>query len=111
MEVQIAVSGSRDGHAFDLWVEPEGMVYEFPGADKVLLSFRGPDAMMVELSHRDDAIVIWRPADTEVWATLPDGSCDQIGGWRHIPVPGLDSGGAATNLPAREAIETFFHQR
>ncbi len=47
------------------------MRYEFPREGKIVLSFHGPDAMLAELAHYPDAVVIWRPADTEVWASAP----------------------------------------
>lgn len=71
MEFQLAVSAAPGSHAFVVWVEPEGMAYELPATVEVVLSFRGCDAMRVELSHRPDGLIIWRPADTEVWATTP----------------------------------------
>jgi hypothetical protein len=86
------------------------MTYEFPLTAEVLLSFRGADAMTVELTHHPDGLVIWRPADTEVWATTPDGICNQIAGWRDNPCPGLDSGGAPLGVPARQMIEALFHR-
>ena len=91
MEFQLVVSAPPDSHLFEIWVEPEGMMYELPGVSKVVLSFRGADAMTVELSHRPNAVVIWRPSDTEVWASTTDGTFEQIAGWRHNPFPGLDS--------------------
>lgn len=109
MEFQLSVDASSDGHSFELWIEPEGMSYGFPETGTVILSFRGPDAMKAEISHRPDAMIVWRPADTEVWATTPDGVCDQIAGWRDIPAPGLDSGGAPLTVPVRQLIEGIFH--
>jgi len=32
-------------------------------------------------------LIIWRPADTEVWATIPDGTSEQIGGWKDNTLP------------------------
>jgi len=112
MEFQLVVSAPPDSHshAFALWAEPEGMAYEFPAARRVILAFRGPDAMALEMSHRPDGVIIWRPADTEVWATTLDGGCEQVAGWRDIPAPGLDSAGAPLDVPARELIETLFHR-
>ncbi|MEV0455792.1 hypothetical protein [Catellatospora methionotrophica] len=109
MEFQLSVSASPDSHPFDLWVEPEGMMYQFPARSTVILSFRGPDAMKAEISHRSDGLIVWRPADTEVWATTADGSCDQIAGWRDLPAPGLDSGGAPMTVTPRQLIEDLFH--
>ena len=109
MEFHLVVAAPADSARFELWIEPEGMVYEFPATSRVVLAFRGSGAMSVELSHRPDAVIIWRPADTEVWATTPDGAYEQIAGWRDNPAPGLDSAGAASSVPARELIERLFH--
>jgi hypothetical protein len=109
MEFQLAVSASSDGHPFEVYVEPEGMVYEFPGTGKVVFAFRGPGAITAEVTHRPDKLIVWRPPDTEVWATTPDGNCEQIAGWREAPAPGLDSAGLPLNVPARELIESLFH--
>jgi hypothetical protein len=111
MEFQLVVSAPPDSHPFELWVEPEGMMYELPATGPVVLAFRGADAMAVELCHRPNAVVIWRPPDTEVWATTPDGVCEQIAGCRDIPFPGLDSGGAQLSVPGRVLIEKIFHDR
>ncbi|MFI7678907.1 hypothetical protein [Actinophytocola sp. NPDC049390] len=79
-----------------LLVEPEGMAYEFPPAERVLLTFRGPSSMKFEVSHAADCLTIWRPADTEVWAaTRPGASVEQIA-WSTNPFFGLDK--AAGNL-------------
>ena len=43
--------------------------------------------MTVELTHRPDVLIIWRPADTEVWATTSHGVGEQIGGWKDNPAP------------------------
>lgn len=109
MEFQFVVTASPDDQPFQLWIEPEGMAYAFSAAGKVVLAFRGPDAMTAEISHRADAVIVWRPADTEVWATTPDGVGGQIAGWRDNPAPGLDSGGPTLDVPARELIESIFH--
>ena len=109
MEYQLVVSAPPDSHPFELWIEPEGMMYELPATSKVVLTFRSSGAMTVELAHRPDGVVIWRPGDTEVWATTPDGSCEQIAGWQNIPFPGLDSGGAPVDVPGRALIERLFH--
>lgn len=71
-------------------VEPEGMSYDFPPQERVLLTFRGPAAAVpeFELTHGADGLTIWRPSDTEVWATLADGSHQQIGGFADMPAPG-----------------------
>jgi hypothetical protein len=62
-----------------------------------LLTFRGSDRLQqLEITHRPDALVIWRPADTEVWATLGDGTREQIGGFADNPAPGMDTGHAAS---------------
>jgi hypothetical protein len=85
--------GSGDGSPFAVVIEPEGMEYSFPPHEKVLLTLRprrrGPH--YIELVHRTDSVTIWRPSDTEVWATLADGTTEQIGGWAHIPAPWIDS--------------------
>jgi hypothetical protein len=109
VEFTLVVAAQTDSHQFELWIEPEGMMYEFPAASKVVLAFRGHGAGPVELTHRPDGVIIWRPADTEVWATTPDGVCEQIAGWRDNPAPGLDSAGAPLSIPARELIEKLFH--
>jgi hypothetical protein len=109
VEFQLSVSAPPDSHSFELWVEPEGMRYRFPVTGTVVLSFRGPDAMKAEMSHRPDGIIVWRPADTEVWAIAPDGTGEQIAGWPDNPAPGLDSRGAPLSVSARELIETLFH--
>jgi hypothetical protein len=95
-EVQILVSGGQDDEPFALIVEPEAMQYEFPAQSKVLLTFKGPEPMQFDLGHHRDAIVIWRPGDTEVWATLTDGSTEQIGGFADNPAPWMDSGSGAS---------------
>ncbi len=109
MEFRLVVSAPPDSHVFELWIEPEGMMYELPATSKVVLSFRGRDAMTVELCHRLDGVVIWRPPDTEVWATLPDGACGQIAGWLENPFPGLDSGAEPTEVSGRVLVERLFH--
>lgn len=111
MEFRLVVDSRPDGHPFEVSVEPEAMSYSFPATGKVVLTLRGPDAMTAELTHLPDALIIWRPADTEVWATTPDGVCEQIGGHRGNPFPGHDTGGAPTRLPMRTIIETLFHGR
>ncbi|GAB2630855.1 hypothetical protein GCM10027088_00830 [Nocardia goodfellowii] len=97
MEFQLAVTASPDSHRYSIIVEPEGMTYEFPAAIKVVLMFRGPDSMLAELTHYPDTLAIWRPADTEVWATTTDGHCEQIGGFTNNPAPGFDTGGKPEN--------------
>jgi hypothetical protein len=109
MEFRLVLDSPPDGHVFEVSVEPEAMSYSFPATGKVVLTFRGPDAMTAELTHLPDALIIWRPADTEVWATTPDGVCEQIGGRRDNPFPGLDTGGAPMPLPMRTIIETLFY--
>jgi hypothetical protein len=82
-----------------LVIEPEGTEYEFPPAEKVQLTFRGPSSMKFEISHAADCLTIWRPADTEVWAAaLPGESIEQIA-WAAIPFPWLDNGGAGLGPP------------
>jgi hypothetical protein len=109
MEFQLVVSAPADRHPFELWVEPEGMMYELPATETVVLAFRGTDAMTVELAHRPNAVIIWRPPDTEVWATTPDGACTHIAGWPDLPFPGLDTGGAPLDAPVRQLVERIFH--
>ncbi len=89
--VRMLVQGDADT-PFSVMVEPEAMSYDFPPQERVLLTFRGPVAAAdFEVVHGPDYLTIWRPADTEVWATLADGTHEQIGGWAHIPAPWLDS--------------------
>ncbi|MDI6100847.1 hypothetical protein QLQ12_19735 [Actinoplanes sp. NEAU-A12] len=109
MEFQLAVSSPADSQPFELWVEPEGMYYEFPAVGPIVLAFRGPDAMRAELSYHPDKVIIWRPADTEVWATRENGDREQIAGWKDIPAPGLDTAGAPLEAPVRGLIENLFH--
>ncbi|WP_433064834.1 hypothetical protein [Dactylosporangium sp. CS-033363] len=109
MEFQLSVSAPDGGHRFEVWVEPEGMYYELPETAQLVLSFRGPDAMRAEFTHRPDKVIIWRPADTEVWASVAGGAAEQIAGWHHIPAPGLDSDGGQLSMPGRELIERMFH--
>ncbi|MFI9400754.1 hypothetical protein [Nocardia sp. NPDC052316] len=87
MEFQIAVSAPPDRLRFVLMIEPEAMHYEFPKEGKVVLAFRGPDSMLAELIHYPDAVVIWRPADTQVWATTADGHLNRSAGSMTIRVP------------------------
>ncbi len=111
MEFQLAVSAPSDSHRFVVIIEPEAMHYEFPTEGKVVLTFRGPDAMLAELAHYPDGVVLWRPADTEVWATTADGRCELIAGRADNPAPGLDTGGKPLNQPQRQLIERlFYHQ-
>jgi len=51
MEFQFVVSAPADSHLFEVSVEPEAMAYTLPTTTKVVLTFRGPDAMTVELTH------------------------------------------------------------
>lgn len=78
---------------FSVHIEPEGMEYDLPPHDKVLLTFIAPDTDIQYLNvvHHPDSLIIWRPADTEVWVTLSDGTREQIGGFSGIPAPWLDS--------------------
>jgi hypothetical protein len=88
---RMLVQGEADT-SFSVMVEPEAMSYDFPPQERVLLTFRGPVAdAQFEVVHGSDYLTIWRPADTEVWATLADGTHEQIGGWAHVPAPWLDS--------------------
>lgn len=111
MEFQLAVSAPSDRHRFTIVVEPEAMQYEFPEAGKIVLTFRGPDAMQAELSHHPDTIVIWRPADTQVWATSADGRSEQIAGFADNPAPGLDTGGKPLDRPLRQSLEAVFYNQ
>lgn len=111
MEFQLAVTAPPGSHQFSIIVEPEAMTYEFPAAGKVVLTFRGPDSMLAELSHYPDLVVIWRPADTEVWAGTADGQSEQIGGFADNPAPGFDSGGKRLDRPLRETVERIFYDR
>ncbi|HSX68953.1 hypothetical protein [Nocardioides sp.] len=69
------------------------MQFDFPPTEKVLLTFVVPDRSKTyfDVSHGTDFLTIWRPADTEVWATLADGEKFQIGGFPGVPAPWLDS--------------------
>ncbi|MFC9435744.1 hypothetical protein [Nocardia sp. NPDC057030] len=111
MEFQLTVSAPAGSHRFVVVIEPEAMHYEFPREGKVLLTFRGPDSMAAELSHYPDAVVIWRPADTQVYATTVDGRCEQIAGFDDNPAPGLDAGGKPLDRPAKELLEQLFYNR
>jgi hypothetical protein len=92
--VSMLVETRQQGRV-SLLVEPEGMEYEFPPAERVLLTFRGPSSMKFEVSHARDCLTIWRPADTEVWAaTRPGASVEQIA-WSTVPFPGLDQSAAS----------------
>jgi hypothetical protein len=95
----IEASGSD---SFALLVEPEGMDYQFPPHEKVLLTFVIPEREIqyFDVMHAPDCLTVWRPADTEVWATLADGSRTQIGGFDGVPAPWLDS---ASELPPAQA--------
>ncbi|MFD5179800.1 hypothetical protein ACFWM1_28615 [Nocardia sp. NPDC058379] len=111
MEFQLAISARPDSHQFAVSIEPEGMYYEFPKEGKVVLTFRGPDAMLAELTHYPDAVIVWRPPDTEVWATTTDGTHELIGGFSGNPAPGFDTGGKPLDQPLRGLIERVFHHR
>lgn len=88
---RMLVQGDADA-PFSVMVEPEAMSYDFPPQQRVLLTFRGPVAdAQFEVVHGPDYLTIWRPADTEVWATLADGTHEQIGGWADNPFPWLDT--------------------
>jgi hypothetical protein len=100
--VSLLVETRQHGQV-SLLVEPEGMAYELPPAEQVLLTFRGPSSMKFEVSHAPDCLTIWRPADTEVWAaTQPGASVEQIA-WSANPFPGLDKG--APSLPSKPWLE------
>lgn len=100
-EIQMMIGPIGDGH-FSVAVEPEAMQYDFPPHERVLLTFIVPDRQTTyfDLSHGPDFLQIWRPADTEVWATLADGERMQIGGWSDNPAPWLDTG---SSLKASDA--------
>jgi hypothetical protein len=91
-----------DGSSFTVHIEPEGMEYELPPHDKVLLTFIGPRSQTwyLDVRHEPNALVIWRPGDTEVWATLADGTRTQIARFDGVPAPWLDS---ASELSPRDA--------
>ncbi|QIS20982.1 hypothetical protein [Nocardia terpenica] len=67
--------------------------------------------MLAELAHYPDTVVIWRPADTQVWATTTDGHCEQIAGHADNPAPGLDTGGKPLDQPHRQVIERLYYTR
>ncbi|MFJ2838056.1 hypothetical protein ACIO52_22125 [Nocardia sp. NPDC087230] len=67
--------------------------------------------MLAELTHYPDGVVLWRPADTEVWATAADGNSELIGGFSGNPVPGFDTGGKPLDRPSRGLIERVFHSQ
>lgn len=88
---RMLVRGAADT-PFSVMVEPEAMSYDFPPQERVLLTFRSPIAdAQFEVVHGPDYLTIWRPADTEVWATLANGTHEQIGGFADNPAPWLDS--------------------
>lgn len=98
-ETQYLISTS-DNAPFFVSVEPEGMSWDFSAADKILLSLRGRTPVQyIDLTHHTNGITIWRPSDTEVWATLADGGTWQIGGFADNPAPWLDSGSGADGPP------------
>ncbi|CAM4448480.1 hypothetical protein NONI108955_29355 [Nocardia ninae] len=111
MEFRLAVTAQPDSHQFSIIVEPEAMTYEFPAAGKIVLTFRGPDSMLAELTHYPDTVAVWRPADTEVWATTADGQSEQIGGFSDNPAPGFDTGGKPLDRPLRETLERIFYDQ
>src|SRR4029450_8886930 len=89
-----------DGTPFSVHIEPEGATYEFPPHESVLLTFRQRTAQVqdISLTHHRDALVVWRPGDTEVWATTADGA-EQIAGFGDNPFPWLDSNSTADGPP------------
>jgi len=109
MEFQLAVSAPDGSHRCEVWVEPEGIYFELPETAQLVLSLRGPDAMRAEFTHWPDKVIIWRPADAEVWASVAGGEAEQIAGWRDNPAPGLDSDGGQLSEPGRELIARLFH--
>ncbi|AEV82833.1 hypothetical protein ACWT_1814 [Actinoplanes sp. SE50] len=98
-----------EGHAFTVWVEPEGDCVELPQAQRAVFSFRGPDGMDAQLTHHPDRLVIWRPPDTEVWLSVDGDEFHQVAGFADIPAPGLDSSGAGLSVPIRDIVEDLFH--
>lgn len=104
-QIQMLVEATDD-EPFALLVEPEGMSYEFPPHEKVLLTFLIPatEIQYFDVAHAPDCLTIWRPADTEVWAALADGSRTQIGGFVGAPAPWLDS---ASDAPPEQAPWTW----
>jgi hypothetical protein len=99
-EMQMLVQPGDDAH-FSVHIEPEGMEYALPPHEKVLLTFISPDSgtQYLDVSYYADASMIWRPADTEVWATLADGPYEQIAGWVDNLPPWLDS---ASDIAGRQ---------
>lgn len=96
---RMLVSGDPDT-PFSVMVEPEGMSYDFPPQERVLLTFIGPlTAPQFEVIRGTEYLTIWRPPDTQVWATLADGSHEQIGGFADIPAPWMDSAHPDTGSP------------
>jgi hypothetical protein len=81
------------------------MHYEFPKEGKIVLAFRGPDSMLAELTHYPDAVVIWRPADTQVWPTTADGHCEQIAGFADNLICSCHSGTNTIMSGSRECPE------
>lgn len=92
---------SNDGEPFAVYIEPEGMSYDFPPHERILLSFRqrGTRVQHMELVHAKDTLVIVRPGDTEVWATTANGETEQIAGWQSVPAPWIDSASDAPGSP------------
>lgn len=99
--VSVFVTARED--PFTLTVEPEGMSYDFPHEEKLLLTFRGNGAARFELSYGHGSVQVWRPADTEVWAaTSRNQQPQQIGGWTDNPAPGLDTAAPRVEMPFPE---------
>jgi hypothetical protein len=100
--VSILVSGGQPD-AFTIMVEPEGMSYEFPPEERVLLTFRGAGAMKFELGYFPGGLSLWRPGDTEVWAASTNNpEPQQIAVWSDIPAPWLDSRAPKMDMPVAE---------
>lgn len=77
-------------------VEPEGMSYDFPPHEQILLTVKARRPVQhIELVHSSDGLVLWRSGDSEVWATTADGQHDQIAGFADAPAPWIDSDAAA----------------
>ncbi|KRC65989.1 hypothetical protein ASE12_15230 [Aeromicrobium sp. Root236] len=91
---------SGDGATFCLFIEPECIQFDFPPCEKVLLIFRSANPLSyIEMSHAVDCLTIWRPGDTEVWATSGDGPAEQVAGFSDHPFPWIDSGHQAEGRP------------
>lgn len=87
---------SRDDGPFCVFIEPEAAQFDFPPNEKVLLTFRTANqTSYIEMTHATDCLTIWRSGDTEVWATMADGTSEQVAGFSGNPAPWLDSNHSA----------------